>query len=81
MPLPGAPIETLAPGESGTFEATFPDDFSDAELAGGQRQLRIALVEAKRRRLAELDDEFAAAVGDFETIAELRDQIRSLEPA
>ena len=70
-------IETLAPGESGTFEAHFPDDFSDAALAGGRRRLRIALVETKRRRLAALDDEFAAQVGDFDTIDDLRRQIRT----
>jgi trigger factor len=70
-------IETLAPGESGTFTAHFPEDFSDTELAGRTRELRIALVEAKRRRLAELDDQFASDVGEFETIADLRKQIRS----
>lgn len=70
-------IATLTPGESGTFTARFPEDFSDPEQAGRTRRLRIELVEAKRRRLAELDDDFASGVGEFDSISALRNQIRS----
>lgn len=68
-------VETLSPGESGTFDVRFPEDFDDRTLAGLTRALQIELVEAKRRRLATLDDEFAAEVGDFETLDALRERI------
>jgi trigger factor len=35
------------------------------------------MVEAKRPRLPELDDEFAASVGEFATLSDLRDKVRT----
>lgn len=69
-------IQSLSPGEQGDFEVTFPPDFDDEGLAGATRRLRIELVDVKSKRLPALDDEFATDVGDFETLAGLRDAIR-----
>jgi trigger factor len=69
-------VRTLSPSESGTFSVRFPEDFGDAAMAGQTRQLEIDLVESKRRRLAPLDDDFASQVGEFETLEDLRRQIR-----
>jgi trigger factor len=69
-------IRTLAPGESGEFEVSFPDDFDDEELAGRRRTLRIELADVKRRELPPLDDELARSVGDFETLEALRTAVR-----
>lgn len=69
-------VRTLSPGESGTFSVRFPEDFGDAAMAGQTRRLEIDLVESKRRRLDELDDDFASQVGDFETLEDLRRQVR-----
>jgi len=69
-------VRTLSPSESGTFSVRFPEDFGDTAMAGQTRQLEIDLVEAKRRRLAPLDDDFASQVGEFETLEDLRRQVR-----
>jgi trigger factor len=69
-------VRTLSPSESGTFSIGFPEDFGDAAMAGQTRRLVIDLVESKRRRLAPLDDDFALQVGEFETLEDLRRQIR-----
>ncbi len=65
-------ITTLSPGEAGEFEVAFPEDFSSDELAGTTRTLRVELLEVKARDLPALDDRFAARVGDFESLEELR---------
>lgn len=69
-------ILTLTPGESGEFAVTFPEDFPNEELRGQQQRLRIDLVERKGLELPELDDAFAAEVGGFEDLAELRSKVR-----
>ena len=68
-------ITTLRPGESGDFEVTFPPDFSSDELAGTTRTLRVELLEVKARDLPALDDRFAAQVGDFDSLQELRSAV------
>jgi trigger factor len=70
-----AAILTLAPGETGDFKVAFPEDFPDEARRGRDQQLRITLTEANRKALPELDDAFAAAVGEFESLAALRERI------
>ncbi len=71
-----AAILTLTPGEAGTFEVTYPEDFANEKLAGTTRALEIELSEVKAKRLPELDDEFAREVGEFDTLEALRAAIR-----
>jgi trigger factor len=68
-------ILTLARGETGEFNVRFPDDFPDEARRGEEQRLNIELKEANRKVLPELDDAFAAAVGEFENVAALRDRI------
>lgn len=69
-------IATLSPGEGAEFRVSFPEDFDDREMAGSARRLRIELVDVKEKRLPDLNDEFARDVGEFESLAALRDAIR-----
>lgn len=69
-------IYTLAVGESGEFDVTFPDDFPAEERRGQSERLRVLLVERKERQLPEVDDEFARSLGDFEGVDALRARIR-----
>lgn len=69
-------IATLVTGESGEFTVTFPDDFPDEERRGESRRLRITLLGRKLQELPELDDELARAVGEFESLDELRSTVR-----
>ena len=68
-------IKTLAPGESGEFLVTFPEDFPDEERRGEERRLLIELKSRKGRELPELDDEFARTLGDFADLATLREKV------
>ena len=75
-----APIEeaimSLTPGEEREFDITYPDDFDDPELAGTTQTLTIGVVELKSRTFPELDDEFAASVGPFESMEALRARVQ-----
>jgi trigger factor len=68
-------IMGLLPG--GTVDATvrFPDDFAEEAKRGQTRDVRITLQEVKRQQLAALDDAFAREVGDFESLAALRQAV------
>lgn len=65
----------MAPGEEREFDVTFPAEARE-DLAGKTAHFRVKLHEIKQRRVPAADDEFAKDVGDFETIAELRESRR-----
>ncbi|HEX2081253.1 MAG TPA: trigger factor [Longimicrobium sp.] len=69
-------IMTLSAGEEGEFTVTFPEDFPDEAQRGREQRLRIRLEEAQRKEMPELDDEFAKGLGEFETMAALRERVR-----
>ena len=68
-------ILALAPGEEGTFTVSYPNDFGAAELAGTTRSLQVRLDEVRASELPELTDEFASEIGNFGTLAELREAV------
>jgi trigger factor len=68
-------IMTLTAGQADEFTVHFPDDFPDESRRGQEQRLHIRLVEAQRKSLPELDDEFARGVGEFETLDGLRERI------
>lgn len=68
-------IMGLVPGETVDAIVRFPDDFPDEAKRGQTRDVRITLHEVKRQLLAELDDAFAREVGDFESLAALRQAV------
>jgi len=68
-------IMGLLPGEAVDATVRFPDDFPEEAKRGQTRDVRISLQEVKRQQLAELDDAFAREVGDFESLAALRQAV------
>ena len=70
-------IRSLAPGAEGEFTIHYPDDFADEALRGKDQRLRIKLVELRRRDLPVLDDAFARSVGDFDSLAALKERIHA----
>ena len=61
-----------------TFTIPFPEEYEDKEVAGKECEFTVTLKDVKAKDLAELDDEFAKGIGDgFETVAELREQIKN----
>jgi trigger factor len=69
-------IRSLAVGGSGEFTVRFPEDTEAEERRGKEERLRISLDQRKRLVLPVLDDAFAARVGRFGSLTELRDRIR-----
>jgi trigger factor len=62
-------------GEQRTVKVTFPDDYPASELAGQDAEFAVTVKEVKAKELPELDDDLAAEAG-FDTLDELRDDIR-----
>ena len=67
----------LSDGEARTFTILFPDSYPSPDLAGTEQAYGVTLKSIRRRVLPELDDEFAKDVGEFESLAALRDRIRA----
>jgi trigger factor len=65
-----------AAGDERTIDVTFPDDYGADHLAGRPAQFAISVKEVRERVLPELDDELAADAAGFDTLDELREDIR-----
>jgi trigger factor len=63
-------------GETRELELTFPDDYGAAQLAGKQATFEVTVKEVKEKRLPALDDDFAAEAAGFDTLEELREDVR-----
>src|SRR5215210_7042683 len=69
-------LEGARAGEERTVTITFPDDYGAAELAGREAQFAVTVKEVKAKELPALDDDLAAEAG-FDTLDELREDIRA----
>jgi trigger factor len=69
-------LEGSAAGDERTVTVTFPDEYPAAELAGQEAQFAVTVKEVKAKELPELDDDLAAEAG-FDTLDELREDIRT----
>ncbi len=63
-------------GDEKRFDITFPQDYHAEDLAGQQATFTVTVKEIKEKIVPELDDAFAADVSEFETLDELRNDIR-----
>jgi trigger factor len=64
------------PGEDRDVEVTFPEDYGAEHLAGEDALFKIKVKEVREKILPELDDEFASDASEFDTLEELRSDIR-----
>mgnify|MGYP000306515458 CR=1 FL=1 len=62
-------------GDERTVEVTFPDDYGAEHLAGKPATFAVTVKEVREKQLPDLDDDFAADNSDFDTLAELREDI------
>jgi trigger factor len=67
----------VSAGDERTIDVTFPDDYGAEHLAGKPAQFAISVKEVREKVLPELDDELASDAAGFDTLAELRDDIRA----
>jgi trigger factor len=63
-------------GEEPKVEVTFPEDYQAEQLAGEDAVFQIKVKEVREKILPELDDDFASDASEFETLEELRADIR-----
>lgn len=63
-------------GEERDITTTFPENYGNADLAGKTTIFKIKLHEVKKKEIAELDDEFAKDVSEFETLKEYTESVK-----
>ena len=63
-------------GEERTVEVSFPDEYPAQNLAGKDAVFEVTVKEVKRKQLPELDDDFAVEAAGFDSLQELRDDVR-----
>jgi trigger factor len=66
----------LSRGEEKTFVIHFPDDYQVKEMANTDVTYTVRVKEVRHKALPELDDEFAKDLGEFESLAALRERVR-----
>ena len=69
-------------GEEKELNVSFPECYHNEEFAGKPAIFRVKLNEIKHKELPELNDDFAAEVSEFDTLAELKaDTLNKLREA
>ena len=63
-------------GEEVEVNVTFPEEYQAEELAGQPAVFKVTVKEIKEKILPELDDEFAAEVSEFDTLAEYKEDVK-----
>jgi trigger factor len=69
-------LEGARAGEERTVTIEFPDDYGAEALRGRTAEFAVAVKEVKRKDLPELDDDFAVDAAGFDSLKELRDDVR-----
>ncbi|MBR3132729.1 MAG: trigger factor [Clostridia bacterium] len=62
--------------EEKDINVKFPDEYFSKDLAGKDAVFKVKLHEIKVKELPEMDDEFAKDVSEFDTIKELKEDIK-----
>ncbi len=65
-----------AAGEEREVEVSFPEDYRAEQLAGEDAVFSVKIKEVREKVLPDLDDELAAEASEFDTLDELRADIR-----
>lgn len=69
------PLIGVSAGETKTFTATYAEDDEDEKLAGKEVEFTITVNAVKVKEEVELDDDFAALVGDYDSLDALKTKI------
>ncbi|MCC7358647.1 MAG: trigger factor [Anaerolineales bacterium] len=78
-PMPGFASEVvgIAAGETRKFDLTFPADYANDSLKGQVAHFEVTAKEVKGRSLPEWSDDLAKALGDYESVDDLRAKVRA----
>ena len=66
----------LSVGDTKEVNVTFPENYGSEELNGKPAKFDVTVKEIKVKELPALDDEFAKDASEFETLAELKEDIK-----
>ena len=69
-------LEGVSAGDERTVNVTFPEDYQAEHLAGKEAAFAVEVKEVKAKQLPELDDDLAVEAGGFDTLDELREDLR-----
>jgi len=64
-------------GETVDVTVTFPTEYHAADLAGKEAVFKVTVNDVKRQELPKLDDEFVKDVSEFDTVEELKADIKN----
>lgn len=70
-------IVGMSAGEEKDLNVTFPEDYGAKELAGAPVVFKVKVNAVKADQVPEVDDEFAKDVSEFETLDELKADLRA----
>ena len=59
------------------IKVKFPDEYFSKDLAGKEAVFKVKVHEIKKKELPKLDDDFAKDVSEFDTLKELKEDIKS----
>lgn len=66
----------MEPGQTKTFDVTFPEDYGVDFLKKKKVNFKVELKQVNERKLPKLDDAFAKLVGPFNSLDELKSDIK-----
>ena len=66
----------LKVGDTTEFDITFPEDYGESSLAGQNAHFSVELKELREKVQPDLDEDFVASLGAFESLEELKADIR-----
>lgn len=77
--IPGFEEQVMGHSANDAFDVdvTFPEDYHAKDLAGKEAIFKVKVHEVKTRELPELDDEFAKDVSEYDTLDELKADVKT----
>jgi trigger factor len=70
-------LRGVSPDEEREFYVQYPEDYGSERLSGKRIKFRVWVKNVRRRELPDVNDEFARDLGDYQSLEELRDAIRT----
>jgi len=67
----------LKVGESKDVQVTFPEDYHAEDLSGKEAIFKVEVKKIETRKMRDLDDDFAQEVSSFDSLAELREDVKA----
>lgn len=65
-------------GEEFTINVTFPENYHDNTLAGKPAEFKVKINDISKKVVPELTDEVAKKVGPFESVDQMKEEVRNL---